>query len=159
MSSYRTMRSYKFTEAQAEDIRGSAVYGGNDEKLGKIDDVIFDPNSGDIRYVVVDTGGWLSSKKFIVPADKLYSTAQHEEDFKVHLTKEQIESFPPYDEEAVESPGRWGMYENQYRSSWPATPAGETGERGKRWSSFEQRLRSDRDRIVAYTPGGERKVS
>jgi hypothetical protein len=56
----------------------------------------------------------------------------------VYLTKEQVESFPPYDEEAIESPGRWGMYENQYRSAWPATPAGETGERGKRWSSFEQ---------------------
>jgi sporulation protein YlmC with PRC-barrel domain len=51
------MRSYKFTEAQAEDIRGSAVYGVNDEKLGKIDDVIFEPNSGDVRYVIVDTGG------------------------------------------------------------------------------------------------------
>jgi uncharacterized protein YrrD len=42
------------------DIRGSKLYGLNDEKLGKIDDVIFDHGTGEIRYVVVDTGGWLS---------------------------------------------------------------------------------------------------
>jgi hypothetical protein len=49
------LRDYRFTNA-AEDIRGSKVYGLNDEKLGKIDDVIFDHASGSIRYVVVDTG-------------------------------------------------------------------------------------------------------
>jgi uncharacterized protein YrrD len=61
------LRDYRFTEA-AEDIRGSQLYGVNDEKLGKIDDVIFDHATGTIRYIVVDTGGWLSTKKFIVPA-------------------------------------------------------------------------------------------
>jgi hypothetical protein len=40
----------------------------NDEKLGNIEDVIFDHTSGNIHYAVVDTGGWLSSKKFLVPA-------------------------------------------------------------------------------------------
>jgi len=154
------LRSYKFSEAQAEDIRGSAVYGVNDEKLGKIDDVIFEPNSGDIRYVVVDTGGWLSSKRFIVPAEKLYGSAAHPDDYEVNLTKSQIESFPPYDENAIESQDRWGTYETRYRSAWPTTTeTARTGERGGRWSAFEQRLRSDRDRIVAYIPGRERKVS
>ena len=31
--------------------------------------MIFDHSTGDIRYIVVDTGGWLSTKKFIVPAE------------------------------------------------------------------------------------------
>jgi sporulation protein YlmC with PRC-barrel domain len=39
----------------AEDIRGAKVYGRNDEKPGKIDDVIFDHETGAIQYVVVDT--------------------------------------------------------------------------------------------------------
>ena len=43
--------------AASEDVRGSHVYGWNDEKLGKIDDVIFDHSTGDIHYVVVDTRG------------------------------------------------------------------------------------------------------
>ncbi len=41
MAQYGMLRDYRFTEA-AEDIRGSKLYGLNDEKLGKIDDVIFD---------------------------------------------------------------------------------------------------------------------
>jgi uncharacterized protein YrrD len=45
-------------------VRGSHLYGLNDDKLGKIEDVIFDHSSGDIHYVVVDTGGWLHPKKF-----------------------------------------------------------------------------------------------
>jgi uncharacterized protein YrrD len=56
MAQHGMLREYRFTEA-SEDIRGSKLYGGNDEKLGKIDDVIFDHNTGFIRYVVVDTGG------------------------------------------------------------------------------------------------------
>ena len=53
-----------------DDIRGSAVYGTGDEKLVKIDDVILDSDSGQIRYIVVDTGGWLSSRRFLVPPDE-----------------------------------------------------------------------------------------
>ena len=65
------LRDYRFTE-DVDDIRGSALYGIDDDKLGKIDDVIFDHNTGTIEYAVVDTGGWLSSKKFLVPADRIY---------------------------------------------------------------------------------------
>ena len=52
---------------EGDDIRGANPYGRDDSKLGTIDDVIFDHSSGAIRYIVVDTGGWLSTKKFIVP--------------------------------------------------------------------------------------------
>ena len=41
MAQHGMLREYRFTEA-SEDIRGSKLYGGNDEKLGKIDDVIFE---------------------------------------------------------------------------------------------------------------------
>ena len=45
MAQYGMLRDYRFTDA-AEDIRGSKLYGLNDEKLGKIDDVIFDYFTG-----------------------------------------------------------------------------------------------------------------
>ena len=94
----------------------------NDEKLGKIDDVIFDHSSGNIRYVVVDTGGWLSSKKFLVPADGLRASAKHENDFETNLDKRQVESFPPYDETDLDSESKWAGYEGRYRSKWVADP-------------------------------------
>lgn len=105
-----------------EDIRGSHLYGVKDEKLGKIDDVIFDHASGDIQYVVVDTGGWLSSRKFIVPAARLHASAKHENDFEVNLTKEQVESFPPYNESDLKSESQWNSYEGKYRAKWVADP-------------------------------------
>jgi sporulation protein YlmC with PRC-barrel domain len=101
MPHYGTLQDYRFTDADADDIRGSKIYGRDDEKLGKVDDVIFDHATGAIRYVVVDTGGWLSSKKFIVPADRLRPSVEHEDAYRVDLSKEQIESFPPYDESDV----------------------------------------------------------
>jgi hypothetical protein len=116
-----TLRDYRFSDA-AEDIRGAKLYGLNDEKLGTIDDVIFDHSTGQIRYVVVDTGGWLTTNKFIVPVDRLRSSAEHENEFAVDLTKEQIESFPPYKEADVESEKDWSDYEGRYRSSWQVGP-------------------------------------
>lgn len=115
------LRDYRFANA-AEDIRGSKLYGLNDEKLGKIDDVIFDHATGSIRYVVVDTGGWLSTKKFVVPAERLQASAEHKDDFAVALTKQQVEAFPPYNESDLESDEQWSEYEGRYRSKWEADP-------------------------------------
>ncbi len=121
MANYGMLRNYRFTDA-AEDIRGSKLYGLDDEKLGKIDDVIFDHSDGAIRYVVVDTGGWLSTKKFIVPADRLRPSTEHDDAFAVDLTKAQVENFPPYKETDLESDEQWSDYEGKYRSKWEPDP-------------------------------------
>jgi sporulation protein YlmC with PRC-barrel domain len=71
---YTTLRDYRFGR-DIDDIRGSSVYGADDEKIGKIDDVVFDSNSGQIRYLVVDTGGWLTSRRFLLPPDALRAKA------------------------------------------------------------------------------------
>lgn len=124
MAHYGTLRDYRFpdTDEAADDIRGSSLYGRDDEKLGKIDDVIFDHASGAIRYVVVDTGGWLSSKKFIIPPDRLHSSAKHHDDFEVNLSKQQIEGFPPYRDSDVESEEDWKNYEDRYKTAWHDGP-------------------------------------
>jgi sporulation protein YlmC with PRC-barrel domain len=118
---YGILRDIRFANA-SEDIRGAAVYGINDEKLGKIDDVIFDHSSGTIQYVVIDTGGWLSSKKFIVPAEQIQQSAKHSDDFEIPLNKKQIEGFPPYQESDLESESKWNTYEQNYRAKWNTGP-------------------------------------
>jgi hypothetical protein len=120
MARYGMLRDYRFRDA-TEDIRGSKLYGLKDEKLGKIDDVIFDHFTGVISYVVVDTG-WLTTKKFIVPAERLRVSTEHKDDFAVDLTKQQVEAFPPYDEADLESEQQWADYEGRYRSKWEADP-------------------------------------
>ncbi|PYX51219.1 MAG: hypothetical protein DMG79_03630 [Acidobacteria bacterium] len=121
MAHYGTLKDARIADA-SEDIRGSHLYGTNDEKLGKIDDVIFDHSSGSIRYVVVDTGGWLTTKKFLVPADRLRVSAKHTDDFEASLDKRQIESFPPYNESDLNSDSKWADYEGRYKSKWVADP-------------------------------------
>lgn len=121
MAHYGILKETRIIDA-ADDIRGSHLYGLDDERLGKIDDVIFDHSTADIRYVIVDTGGWLTTKKFIVPADGLRASAKHKDDFEVNLNKVQIESFPPYDESDLESDRKWADYEGRYRSKWITNP-------------------------------------
>lgn len=124
MAHYGTLRDYRFsdTEAAKDDIRGSKIYGVDDEKLGKVDDVIFDHLSGEIKYVVIDTGGWLHHNKFIVPSNRLRSSAEHEDDYRVDLSKQQIENFPPYNESDLKSEEKWGDYEKKYRAKWEEHP-------------------------------------
>jgi hypothetical protein len=126
MARYGTLGDYRFTDTQeaALDIRGAKVYGPGDHKLGEIDDVIFDEATGAIVFLVVDTGGWLSSKTFIVPPREIRPSLQHEDDFLVDLTKEQIETFPPYDGASLTSEEQWADYERRYRSSakWVENP-------------------------------------
>ena len=121
MAHYGTLRNNSIAE-RTEDIRGSNLYGADDEKLGKIDDVIFDHSTGDIRYAVVDAGGWLSSKKFLVPVEGIRASTKHEDDFETNLTKQQIENFPRYEESDLESETKWSRYERNYRAKWVSGP-------------------------------------
>lgn len=124
MARYGTLGDYRFSDTQeaALDIRGAKLYGPKDQKLGDIDDVVFDEATGAIVFVVVDTGGWLTSNKFVVPPQEIRPSLQHEDDFLVDLTKEQIEAFPPYDGKTLTSEEKWAEYEKWYRSKWVEKP-------------------------------------
>src|SRR5690242_9975138 len=100
MPHFGMLRDYRFSD-DVDDIRGATLYGAGHEKLGKIDDVIFDHASGTIQYAVVDTGGWLSSKKFLVPADLIRPDEKTKDDFYMDATQERIEALPKYDENTV----------------------------------------------------------
>ncbi len=116
MAHLGTLRDFRFSNS-ADDIRGSKLYGRNDEKLGEISDVIFDHQSGDLRYVVVDTGGWLSSKEFLVPSDRIRPRGKKDDEYVAELSKREIERFPAYDESNLKDNQKWSKYEKDYRSA------------------------------------------
>jgi sporulation protein YlmC with PRC-barrel domain len=87
---YTTLRDYRF-DRNIDHVRGSAVYGSGDEKIGKIADIVFDSNNREIRYLVIDTGGWLRTRRLLLPPEELRPSVEHENDFSVNLTKAQIE--------------------------------------------------------------------
>jgi sporulation protein YlmC with PRC-barrel domain len=113
MPHYGILREYRFEDLN--DVRGSEVYGVNDEKLGTIDDVVFDHSTGDIRYVVLKTGV-LFGKKIIVPANRIESYGNHEDKFYADLDKERLEMLPEFDDHVLKSEGDWSIYEKEYQS-------------------------------------------
>jgi sporulation protein YlmC with PRC-barrel domain len=121
MAHYGMLRDYRFSD-NVDDIRGATLYGRDGDKLGKIDDVIFDHASGTIQYAVVDTGGWLSSKKFLVPAERIHPDAKNTDDFAIDMTREQIEALPRYDESATRTDSDWNDYDRRYREAWEKGP-------------------------------------
>jgi hypothetical protein len=159
MAHHGMLRNYRFSES-TEDVRGSKIYGLNsegkpDEKLGKIDDVIFDYATGEITYVVVGTGGWLTSKKFVVPAEQLGTSLDHEDDFAVNLTKRQIESFPTYDEGDLESDARWADYESRYRSKWETGPVMHRAESDRNVTPTPEEMASPGATVLDWSAGKE----
>ena len=118
MPHFHTLNDFRFKETEA-DIRGADIYGVNDEKLGKIDDVIFD-HEGDIKYVVVDTGNWLSHHKFLVPADRVHNYERDPKAFQVDMLKKHVERFPKFDKSMLSSEDEWRDYEKHYRD-WVET--------------------------------------
>ena len=114
MPHFGTLQDYRF-EDRTDDIRGAALYGSNQEKLGKIDDVIFDHATGELKYVVVESGGWFGSKRFLVPADRVRSRDSQGDRYVANLSKSQIHRLPEYDESTLNDERRWGEYEREYR--------------------------------------------
>jgi len=153
---YTKLRDYRF-DKDIDDIRGSSVYGPDDEKLGKVDDVVFDSNTGDIRYVVIDTGGWLHSRRFLLPPQELKPSMEHENDFTINLTKAQIERFPALDEKVLEDNEEFADYEKKYRSSWTEPSATRKPVTNTRLTSFQEGI--VRNRAVICDRPALRRVS
>jgi PRC-barrel domain protein len=160
MPRYRTLRDFHFPNA-AEDIRGAELFGenadqANRDRLGVIADVVFDPDTSKVIYVVVDTGGWLKSNRFLVPADHIFPMPDNPQSYLTDLTRAWIERFPEYNEKYLDSVDLWADYEGKYRAAWPQpgeheindktkAAAQTTSEFRKRWQAFEERLRQSQD--------------
>jgi sporulation protein YlmC with PRC-barrel domain len=116
MPHYGILHDHKMEDV--DDLRGADVYGVNDEKLGTIDDVIFDHSSGDIRYIVLKTGGLLSRKKAMVPANRVEPYGNHDDKFYAELDKERLEMLPEFNDETMKAQGNWSTYEQDYEKRW-----------------------------------------
>ena len=116
MPHYGILHDHKMEDV--DDLRGADVYGVNDEKLGTIDDVIFDHSSGDIRYIVLKTGGLLSRKKVMVPANRVEPYGNHDDKFYAELDKERLEMLPEFNDETMKAQGDWSTYEQDYEKRW-----------------------------------------
>jgi hypothetical protein len=78
------------------DLRGYAIR-ATDGVIGKVDDFYFDDEDWGIRYLIVDTGKWLSGRKVLISPDALGSPDWMIQELPVSLTKAQVSHSPDID--------------------------------------------------------------
>lgn len=71
--------------------------GATDGEIGKVTDFFFDDEKWTIRYLVVDTGGWLFGRKVLISPHAISGSNSDAEMFPVDLTKEQVRHSPDID--------------------------------------------------------------
>jgi len=67
----------------------------SDGEIGKVDDFLFDAVAWFVRYLVADTGGWLTERQVLLSPLVLGRADAESETLDVGLTREQVEASPP----------------------------------------------------------------
>jgi len=79
-----------------DDIKSLDVYTEGSDKIGSVDDVLVDESEGRFRYLVVDTGGWFSGKKVLLPIGLARIDYSANRVYVNGLTKQQVENLPEF---------------------------------------------------------------
>lgn len=79
-------------------LQGFAVL-ANDGDIGTIRDVYFDDARWTIRYLVVETGGWLRGRRVLISPISFKAPDWNAEEIHVDLTRQQVEQSPSIDTE------------------------------------------------------------
>src|SRR5262245_62114110 len=75
------------------DFTRPDVRGPNGAKLGDIDGFIVDSASGRIHHVVVDSGGWFTSRRLLLPIG--HATVDRDADaLRVDVTRDALRRYP-----------------------------------------------------------------
>ena len=83
---------------KASAIDGYAI-AASDGRIGTVNDILFDDASWLIRWLVADTGKWLSGRKVLLPPSVLGQLDPKGREFAVSLTMRQVEDSPDIDTE------------------------------------------------------------
>lgn len=81
---------------KATDLMGRRVQ-ARDGEVGTVDDLFFDDARWGVRYLVVRTGSWLSSRKVLLSPANLSRGVRDDEAVQAALTRKQIEDGPDID--------------------------------------------------------------
>jgi uncharacterized protein YrrD len=79
---------------KAKELNGFELQ-GRDGGMGKVKEFYFDDQHWTIRYLVAETGNWLSDRQVLVSPYALLNVNKTDRFINVDLTKKQIEDSPP----------------------------------------------------------------
>jgi len=84
----------------SDDVEGTAVYNAAGDKLGSIDDLMIDKRTGQVRYAVLEFGGFLGmgTDRYPLPWSMLkYDTDK--DGYIVPLDKARLKDAPRYSDD------------------------------------------------------------
>jgi sporulation protein YlmC with PRC-barrel domain len=96
----------------SDRVEGTKVYNPSGDKLGTIDDLMIDKLTGQVRYAVMEFGGFLGigTDRYPIPWNLLkYDTSQ--DGYVVPIDKVMLEGAPRYAEDRVPD------YDDRYSAS------------------------------------------
>ena len=91
---------------------------GKDGEIGKVKDFLFDDKYWTVRYLVADTGEWISHRQVLLSPYSLLEVNRLEKYVSIDLTKKQIEESPSLESDQPVSKQFESAYHGYY--GWPA---------------------------------------
>jgi len=126
---------------KVKELKGYKLDSLNGE-IGEVEDFYFDDKHWTIRYLVADSGNWLTGRQVLISPYALVSVLKETKQISINLSKNQIEASPSLDSDKPVSkqfeesyygyygwpmywggPYRWGSnsYLARDRKEWPET--------------------------------------
>ena len=149
------------------DFDGLDVRGTDGSKLGDVDGFLVDPASGRVLYTIVDSGGWFSSRRFLVPIG--HATVDSDaRALRVDVSRDSLTTgYPEFDEERFSTMSDTDYKAFEHRMAAICCPDDVSGEawRSERGRHYRQPawwnaggLGADRLRPVTSRPYRDRSV-
>ena len=148
MAHYGMLRDYGFAE-DIDDIRGADLYAA-DGKIGTVKDVIFDHESGDIRYLVADVG---HDRRVLIDSGHVFRATADEDSFETDLNAAEVARLPRFDDKALESEHEWERHHGENRKLWKEREDRFEQEFKQKWEDDAVMHMKDSPNII--TPAGD----
>jgi sporulation protein YlmC with PRC-barrel domain len=155
---------------KAKELQGYKL-NGIDGEIGKVKEFYFDDNYWTIRYLVADTGGWLTGRQVLISPYALIDVNKVTEHININLTKKQIEDSPSLDSDKpvsrqfeesfygyYGSPRYWGGLHMWGNDPYILRDTEKWGKAGNEKDTWDSHLRSTNDVSGHYIQAKDREI-
>jgi sporulation protein YlmC with PRC-barrel domain len=111
-----TFRGNNGNDGISANVDDYSVYTNPDNKIGSVQDMLFEDMTGNIRYLIVDTGFWIFGKNVLLPIGLAHFDDEHHRVYVDGLSKQQVENLPEYHEDTTVDRDYEERVRNSYRT-------------------------------------------
>lgn len=133
---------------EVKGLHGATIH-ALDGEIGRVDEILFDDKHWTVRYLIVDTGKWLSGRKVLISPMAFGRLNWEANTFDINLTRDQIENSPGVETNEPVSRQWERDYYDYY--AWPYYWVG-MGGWGPYWYPETLYSRPDSNDIQGLTP-------